>query len=103
MVNRITDALAAYSATANSVTGVASPATGREAGPSFAELVGNAATQAIETTREGEQMSVKGALGTADLTDVVAAVSAAEVTVQAVVAVRDKVVQAYQEILRMPI
>jgi flagellar hook-basal body complex protein FliE len=33
----------------------------------------------------------------------VTAVSAAEVTMQAVVAVRDRVVQAYQEILRMPI
>jgi flagellar hook-basal body complex protein FliE len=41
--------------------------------------------------------------GKANVTDVVTAVSAAEVTLQAVTAVRDKAVAAYQEILRMPI
>jgi len=48
-------------------------------------------------------MTVQASLGRADLTEVVTAVSAAEVTMQAVVAVRDRVVQAYQEILRRPI
>lgn len=41
--------------------------------------------------------------GAADLTDVVTAVGKAELTLQTVVAVRDKVIQAYQEVLRMPI
>jgi flagellar hook-basal body complex protein FliE len=61
------------------------------------------ASKAVATTRTAERMTVQASLGRADLTEVVTAVSAAEVTMQAVVAVRDRVVQAYQEILRMPI
>jgi flagellar hook-basal body complex protein FliE len=38
-----------------------------------------------------------------DVVDLVTAVSEAEATVQTVVAVRDKVITAYQEIMRMPI
>ena len=41
--------------------------------------------------------------GKANMTDVVTAVSSAELTVQTVTAVRDKVVAAYQEVLRMQI
>ena len=48
-------------------------------------------------------MSAQAAIGKADLTDVVTAVTNAEMTLQTVTAVRDKVVSAYQEILRMPI
>ena len=52
---------------------------------------------------EGERQSLKAAAGTADLNDVVMAVGKAEMTLQTVVAVRDRVIQAYQEIIRMPI
>lgn len=104
MVTRISDAVAAYTSAANSVTGTLPPVTeDRKSGPAFSELVRDAAREAVETTRTAERMTVRASLGRADLTEVVTAVSAAEVTMQAVVAVRDRVVQAYQEILRMPI
>ena len=48
-------------------------------------------------------MTAAGAAGEAELIDVVTAVSAAEISLETVVAVRDEVVKAYQEILRMPI
>ena len=38
-----------------------------------------------------------------DLVDVVSAVNAAEMSLETVVAIRDKVIAAYQDILRMPI
>jgi len=41
--------------------------------------------------------------GTGNLTDVVSAVAKAELTLQTTVAIRDRVVQAYQDIMRMPI
>ena len=41
--------------------------------------------------------------GTADLNEVVVAVSNAEIMLTTVVTVRDRVIQAYQEILKMPI
>ena len=70
--------------------------------PSFQELVGTAASEAMNTMREGERMSAAAVAGNADLTDVVMAVNNAEITLQSVVAVRDRVISAYQEILRMP-
>ncbi len=66
-------------------------------------MLREAAEGAIDTLREGERQSLKAAAGTADLTEVVTAVGKAEMTLQTVVALRDRVIQAYQEILRMPI
>jgi flagellar hook-basal body complex protein FliE len=48
-------------------------------------------------------MSAKAVTGEADIVDVVQAVGNAEITLQTVVAVRDRVISAYQEIMRMPI
>ena len=70
--------------------------------PSFGDMVRTGATQAIETMRQGERMSAAAVIGEADLTDVVMAVNNAEVTLQSVVSIRDRVISAYQEILRMP-
>ena len=70
--------------------------------PSFQDLIGTAAGQAVNNMREGERMSAAAVAGKADLTDVVMAVNNAEITLQSVVAVRDRVISAYQEILRMP-
>lgn len=69
----------------------------------FAGLVKGAVQSSIESLKNGERMSMKAIAGTADLTEVVTAVSAAEVTLQTVMAVRDKVITAYNEIMRMPI
>jgi flagellar hook-basal body complex protein FliE len=52
---------------------------------------------------KGEHASMQAVTGKADLAQVTEAVSNAEVAVQSVVAVRDRVVQAYQDIMRMPI
>ena len=48
-------------------------------------------------------MSAMAVTGEADITDVVQAVTSAELTLQTVVAVRDRMISAYQEIMRMPI
>src|SRR5687768_174209 len=69
----------------------------------FSSLLKGAATQAVNTLQQGEAASVMGLAGKLDLSQVVTAVSNAEVTLQAATAVRDRVVQSYLEILRMPI
>ena len=43
------------------------------------------------------------ATGKGNIVDVVTAVSETEVAIEALVSVRDKVIQAYEEIMRMPI
>jgi flagellar hook-basal body complex protein FliE len=72
-------------------------------GVSFGELLQSVKDNAIATGKADEVQSMKATAGQADVTDVVTAVSAAEVTLQAVTAVRDRVISAYQEIMRMPI
>ncbi len=73
------------------------------AGSGFSDLVKDALKSAAEIGREAETQSLNAAAGTADLADVVTAVASAEVALNAVVAVRDRVIQAYQDIIRMPI
>ena len=71
--------------------------------PSFGDFLSNAMKDATATMRQGEQMAAQQAAGKADVVDVVNAVNAAELTLDTVVAVRDKVVAAYQSIMNMPI
>ena len=72
-------------------------------GPGFGDLVKKAAEDSMSTLRAGEKASAEAVTGTADLTDVVEAVTAAELTLQTVVAMRDRLMSAYQEIMRLPI
>ena len=58
---------------------------------------------AIGDLQQGEAVSLKAATGKADITEVVTAMNNAEMTLQEVTAVRDRVISAYQDILRMPI
>lgn len=72
-------------------------------GVSFSDFLSNNIQRSIDTMKSGEQMSAKAVAGKADITDVVQAVTAAELTLQTVVSVRDRMISAYQDIMRMPI
>ena len=72
-------------------------------GPDFSTVLRDAAEQAVSTLEEGEAQSLAAATGKADIQDVVVAMSQAEMTLQTVVTLRDRVIQAYQEIMRMPV
>ena len=72
-------------------------------GADFSDALRAATEGAIGALQEGERQTLKAAAGTADLNDVVMAVGKAEMTLRTVVAVRDRMIQAYQEIIRMPI
>jgi len=71
--------------------------------PSFAQMVGNALTESAATVRGAEAVEMQALTGKVDLTDLVTAVSNAELTLSTVVTVRDRVINAYQDILRMSI
>ena len=75
----------------------------KAAGPSFADLLQDVATQSVDSLRGGETVSMQAAGRQAELVDVVTAVTNAEISLQTVVAVRDRVIQAYQDVVRMPI
>jgi flagellar hook-basal body complex protein FliE len=72
-------------------------------GPSFSELLSNAGETAVAEGLESEKTSLQSLTGEAGLVDIVTAVSSAEVTLETVVSVRDRVIQAYQDIIKMPI
>ncbi len=102
MMTNIASAAAAYANSASKFSlGGLSPRDQQT--PSFGDMLAKATDGAIAAQRKSEQASAAAVVGKADLNDVVAAVTNAEVTLQTVVALRDKVVNAYQEIMRMPI
>lgn len=72
-------------------------------GPSFTELVSEGLDDARKTGYGSEIVSTKALVNKAELTDLVNSVTNAELTLNTVVAIRDKVINAYQDILRMPI
>lgn len=101
-------ASAAYQAMAKLGTSAAStpgisPADLQSTAGSFSNFLSDALKNSMTTMRTGEQMAAKQVAGQADIVDVVNAVNSAEITLDTVVAVRDKVVQAYQSIMNMPI
>lgn len=78
------------------------PASGAGA-ENFAGMVGNAAEAALQTMRSAEQTTAQGVVGKADVQQVVQALSNAEVTMQAVVTIRDKVLSAYNDVMHMSV
>jgi flagellar hook-basal body complex protein FliE len=73
------------------------------AGTGFSEVLQNAISQTIQTGRQADAAMTQAAVGKAELVDVVTAIAAAEVALETMVSVRDSAIQAYQEIMRMPI
>lgn len=70
---------------------------------SFGDILGGVLSDAVASGKAAEAKAAGLVQGKGDLVDVVSAVNAAEMSLETVVAIRDKVIAAYQEILRMPI
>ncbi len=73
------------------------------AGPEFADLVKGAIREAVEIGERSERVSLSAVNGLGNLNDVVTAVAEADVALKTVIAIRDKVIDSYQQIIRMPI
>ncbi|WP_019831344.1 flagellar hook-basal body complex protein FliE [Sphingomonas sp. PR090111-T3T-6A] len=94
--NRVLGAASAPSSTPDD-TAAASPAA------SFGGMVESLVGEASGSLRQAETASAKQVAGKGDLVDVVTAIGAAETALNTVVAVRDRVVSAYTEIMHMQI
>ena len=70
--------------------------------PSFSEMVNQALGSAVDSGYKAEKISTLALMGKADLTQLATAVSAAEQALNTVVAIRDKIISAYQQISQMP-
>jgi len=69
----------------------------------FASLVSDMASDAVGNLHKAESLSVAALQGKAETREVVDAVMTAEQSLQAAIAIRDKIVQSYLEISRMAI
>lgn len=97
-------AAARYAATSSAAlgeTGV-TPVPGPEA-VGFGQVLENALAATVRSVKEADAKATQAIAGAADITDVVTAVARAELALQTTVAIRDRVIQAYQEVMRMPI
>lgn len=99
MAVTFTGANAAYQAAAR----IAEAAGTASSANAPAEGFGNFLKEATESLRAGESAAAQGAAGKGDLVQIVNSVTQAELTLETVVAVRDRVISAYQDIMRMPI
>ena len=70
--------------------------------PDFDELITEALDKARDAGYEGESMSAKSLANKAEYHELVTAVNNADLTMRTVVAVRDKMISAYQDIIKMP-
>jgi flagellar hook-basal body complex protein FliE len=90
---------------AGSLPQIKAAATTGEAGggEAFANLVKQAVSGTADSARKAEAKMTLATAGKADMIDVVTAVAESEAALETLVAVRDRVISAYEEIMRMPI
>jgi flagellar hook-basal body complex protein FliE len=100
-------AAAAYSNASKLLTDAAkasTPASGSGGqAPDFGKLLSDSMQGLIDTGKKSDQMSLDLLNGKANVVDVVTAISQTQLAMESMVAVRDKVISAYEEIMRMPI
>jgi flagellar hook-basal body complex protein FliE len=100
-------AATAYSNAAKLISnGVATPPkTGGELGQGndFASLLADNLQAVVDAGKQSDKLALDMVNGKANVVDVVTAVSNTEIMVEGMVAVRDRVISAYEEIMRMPI
>lgn len=93
----------AYAQAARTAAAAPADAIGDAAKPNFGEMVKSAIADTASSLQAGEGAALQVANGEANLVDVVTAISAAEASLETALAVRNRVIEAYQEIMRMPI
>ncbi|MGP0092293.1 MAG: flagellar hook-basal body complex protein FliE [Xanthobacteraceae bacterium] len=76
---------------------------GETGGPSFNALLTDAIGSVVKAGHASDAQTQSVAAGKANIVDVVTAVADTEAAIETMVSVRDKVIQAYQAIMQMPI
>ena len=66
----------------------------------FGDILGNMLGNTVDNLHQSEKVSMAAVQGKASINEVITAVSSAEVALQTVVTIRDRVIAAYQELMR---
>ena len=72
-------------------------------GPSFSALLKDAVGSVLDSGRKSDAQTLAMTSGKANVMDVVTAVAETDVAVSTLVSVRDRVIQSYEDIMKMPI
>lgn len=102
MVLNIADALSAYRQ-GGGTSASAVETTGEAGTGSFAETLKGFVGDTVSSLQDGEKAATSAATGKADLASIVTAIGKAELMLQTVVTIRDKVIAAYQDISKTAI
>lgn len=105
MVLNVANALAAYRQNGDAASTASAPgvSTGASQGGSFTDTLKGFLGDATKSIQEGESAATSAATGKADISSVVTAINSAELMLETVVAIRDKVIAAYQDISKTAI
>lgn len=97
----ISAATNAYTA-ASRIANQGAPSTGGT-NSDFGDMLKQAVESVVDSGRRADQISVDALAGNANVVDVVTAMAETELALETMVSVRDRIVSAYEEIMRMPI
>ncbi|MBD8064302.1 flagellar hook-basal body complex protein FliE [Devosia sp. PTR5] len=101
-------AAAAYGNASRLISQAAKPRTDLTAeasatGNSFAQMLSQTVQGVVDQGKVSDQMAMDMVNGKANVVDMVTALSQTEMSINTMVTVRDRVISAYEEIMRMPI
>lgn len=101
-------AAAAYGNASRLINQAAKPnadltATAPSAGGNFADLLTQNVQGVVDQGKAADQMAMDMVSGKANVVDMVTALSETEMAIESMVTIRDRVISAYEEIMRMPI
>lgn len=71
--------------------------------PNFSQMLESNLNDTVETLNKAETLKMDALTGKADISELVTAISNAEMALNTIVSVRDRAISAYQDIIRMPI
>ena len=101
-------AAAAYGQASKLINQASKPATDLTAnvsggGQNFAQMLAQQVQGVVDTGKTSDTMAMDMVNGKANVVDMVTALSETEIAIESMVTVRDRVISAYEEIMRMPI
>ena len=97
------NAYAALSRLGDQAANIGRDANSSDGGLNFGSILKDAMANVTAAGRKSDAQAQAVAAGKANMIDVVTAVAESETAVQALVSVRDRVIAAYEDILKMPI
>ncbi|BAT20586.1 MULTISPECIES: flagellar hook-basal body complex protein FliE [Asaia] len=107
VTTRSFDAMNAYGEVQRSLQSATGPAKQADTSSigtgSFSDALSGALQDAVHTGKVAETQTAAGLSGHGDMTEIATSVAEAKLTLQTVTAVRDRFVQAYQDVMKMSI